>query len=78
MPKVTKLRLLPSGAKLKDVAESSVVIGFLIGSFLEVAFKEKPDLADKMADIIRSYDTPAIKPEYRALIRRALQAIAKG
>ncbi len=65
MADVVKLRLIPSGAKLKDVAESSVVTGFLLSSLIEVLLKENPHLTDQMAEIIRAFDTPEIKLEYQ-------------
>jgi hypothetical protein len=74
---IVNLKLIASGAKLKDVADSTVVSAFLLGSLIEVLLKDKPDLADQMAEVIRALNTPEIKPEYRVLIGRALETIGK-
>ena len=74
MSKVTKLRLIPSGAKFKDVAETAGVTGILLTSFLGAFLKDNPDLADAMAADIRKY-SKTIKPEHQPIIDRALKLI---
>ena len=75
MAKIRKLKLIPSGAKFKDVAETAGITGVLLTSFLGAFLKDNPNLADAMDADIRKY-AKTIKPEYQPVIDRALKLIA--
>jgi|HubBroStandDraft_6_1064221.scaffolds.fasta_scaffold1933851_1 hypothetical protein len=74
MAKKQILRLVPSGVKFKDVAETAGMTGILLTAFLGAFLKDNPDLADAMAADIREY-AKTIKPKYLPIIKRALKLI---
>jgi hypothetical protein len=53
--KASIIRLVPSGAKLKEVAEVASVTGTLIVSLLTVLFREDPALAEEIIRTIKKY-----------------------
>jgi len=74
MPKARAFRLVPSGSKLKEVAQSSAVIGLLLSSFLETTLAQDPTLADTMLRQLQSYRAD-LKPEYQVTVSRAINFI---
>jgi len=74
MPKVTKLKLVPSGAKLKEVAENLATLSMLFTAFLDASHRGNPNLVPRMKRTILSW-SKKVKPEYQDTVKRALAII---